>query len=212
MTKRIHIQDESDVEQAEVKEDSVSQGPPNQEGEKETPESELTREDASADSPLAQQLEQAEQKASENYDKLLRVSADFDNYKKRTAREMQELVKYANEKLIKELLVVVDNLERAIDSASGRYDENDPLIQGMHLTLNETIKILERHQVKSVASLGEPFDPSYHQAMMQEEVEDQPPNTVVKELQKGYLIHDRLLRPALVAVSKAGNAVKQNED
>ena len=212
MTKRIHIQDESDVEQAEVKEDSVNPESANPEGEQETLQSESTHEDALADTPLAEQLEQAEQKANESYDKLLRVSADFDNYKKRTAREMQELVKYANEKLIKELLTVVDNLERAIDSASGRYDESDPLIQGMHLTLNETIKILKRHQVKPVTSLGEPFDPSYHQAMMQEEVEDQPPNTVVKELQKGYLIHDRLLRPALVAVSKAGNAVKQNED
>ncbi len=212
MTKRIHIQDESDVEQAEVKEDSVNPESANPEGEQETLQSESTHEDALADTPLAEQLEQAEQKANESYDKFLRVSADFDNYKKRTAREMQELVKYANEKLIKELLTVVDNLERAIDSASGRYDESDPLIQGMHLTLNETIKILKRHQVKPVTSLGEPFDPSYHQAMMQEEVEDQPPNTVVKELQKGYLIHDRLLRPALVAVSKAGNAVKQNED
>ncbi len=211
MSKRIHIQDETDVEQAEVKEDSVNREPANSVGE-ETPPSESPKEEALADASLAQQLEQAEQKANENYDQLLRVSADFDNYKKRTAREMQELVKYANEKLIKELLTVVDNLERAIDSAAGRYDESDSLIQGMHLTLNETIKILERHQVKPVTSLGEPFDPSYHQAMMQEEVEDQPPNTVVKELQKGYLIHDRLLRPALVAVSKAGNDVKQNQD
>lgn len=212
MSKRIHIQDETDLEKAEVKEESKETGAGNSEaGQEATPAD--TEQDPASDEPpsLARQLEQAEQKANDNYDKLLRVSADFENYKKRTAREMQDLVKYANEKLIKELLTVVDNLERAIESASGRYDGSDPMIQGMHLTLNETLKILERHQVKPVTSLGEPFDPNYHQAMMQEEVDDQPPNTVVKELQKGYLIHDRLLRPALVAVSKAGAAEKENQ-
>jgi len=212
MSKRIHIQDESDLEQAEIKEDAVNIATEHSEGAEEVPPSEPEQEEASEEPSLAQQLEQAERKANDNYDKLLRVSAEFDNYKKRTAREMQDVVKYANEKLIKELLTVVDNLERAIDSAACHYDESDPLIQGVHLTLSETLKLLERHKVKPVSSLGEPFDPNYHQAMMQEEAADQPPNTVVKELQKGYLIHDRLLRPALVAVSKAGGAAKQNED
>lgn len=212
MSKRIHIQDETDLEQAEIKEDSVNTAAENSEGGEGASSLESEQEVASEEPSLAQQLEQAEQKAHENYDKLLRVSAEFDNYKKRTAREMQDVVKYANEKLIKELLTVVDNLERAIDSASDRYDESDPLIQGVHLTLSETLKILERHKVAPVTSLGEPFDPNYHQAMMQEEAADHPPNTVVKELQKGYLIHDRLLRPALVAVSKAGSATKQNDD
>ena len=211
MSKRIHIQDESDLEQAEVKENSAEALSEDSEGAIETQPEDVSEETPPID-PIAQRLEEAEQKANDYYDKLLRVSAEFENYKKRTAREMQEVVKYANEKLIKELLTVVDNLERAIDSASGHYDENDPLIQGVHLTLNETLKMLERHQVKPVTSLGEPFDPTFHQAMMQEEVEDRPPNTVVKELQKGYLIHDRLLRPALVAVSKGCSAVKQNND
>ena len=212
MSKRIHIQDENDLEQAERKEDSVNTATEHSEGAEEASPSEPAHDEAPEEPSLAQQLEQAEQKANENYDQLLRVSAEFDNYKKRTAREMQDVVKYANEKLVKELLTVVDNLERAIESAAGRYDESDPLIQGVHLTLSETLKILERHKVKPVTSLGEPFDPNYHQAMMQEEAADQPPNTVVKELQKGYLIHDRLLRPALVAVSKAGNVAKQNDD
>jgi molecular chaperone GrpE len=157
-------------------------------------------------------LEEQKALAAEYLDNWRRTAADFDNYKKRAAREMQDLARYANEKLIKEILTVVDNLERAIDSATGHYDENDPLIQGVHLTLSETLKILDRHQVKPLTSLGQPFDPSFHQAMMQEEVQGQPPNTVVKELQKGYLIHDRLLRPALVAVSKTGGDVKQNNN
>jgi molecular chaperone GrpE len=155
------------------------------------------------DQDPASQLQAARQQAQENYDRLLRASAEFDNYKKRTAREMQDVIKYANEKIFKELLTVVDNLERAIEAAGVDRKDEDPLVKGIHLTLGEILKILERHKVKPVKALGEPFDPAYHQAMMQEEVADQPPNTVVREMQKGYVIHDRLLRPAMVVVSKA---------
>ena len=206
MSKRIDIQEETDLEQAEASENDVETPTRGPDGKAEV---EPEPEASAADGDLNKKLEEAERQAKDNYERLLRVSADFENYKKRTAREMQDLVKYANEKILKEMLTVVDNLERAIESASNHYDTSDPLIQGVYLTLSETLKILERHQVKPVVSLGEPFDPSFHQAMMQEEVQDQPPNTVVKELQKGYLIHDRLLRPALVAVSKTGGPVKQ---
>lgn len=206
MSKRIDIQEETDLEQAEASENDVETPTRGPDGKAEA---EPEPEASAADGDLNKKLEEAERQAKDNYERLLRVSADFENYKKRTAREMQDLVKYANEKILKEMLTVVDNLERAIESASNHYDTSDPLIQGVYLTLSETLKILERHQVKPVVSLGEPFDPSFHQAMMQEEVQDQPPNTVVKELQKGYLIHDRLLRPALVAVSKTGGPVKQ---
>lgn len=159
---------------------------------------------------LAVKLETAEKEARENYDRLLRVSAEFDNYKKRTSREMRDIVKFANEKLIKELLGVVDNLERAIESVEPDAHKEDPLLQGVHLTLAEMLKMLERHNVQPVEALGQPFDPVFHQAMMQEVVDDQPPNTVVRQLQKGYLLHNRLLRPALVAVSTSNG--KQTED
>lgn len=161
---------------------------------------------------LASKLQVAEEQARDHYDRLLRVSAEFENYRKRTAREMRDVIRYANEKLAKEMLTVVDNLERAIESASQCYPKDDPLLQGVHLTLNETLKILERHHVAPIKSLGEPFDPNFHQAMLQAEADDQPPNTVVDELQKGYMIHDRLLRPALVAVSKGGGAQPKNKD
>jgi molecular chaperone GrpE len=151
---------------------------------------------------LTVKLQAAERQAEESYDRLLRVSAEFDNYKKRTAREMQDVVKYATEKMAKELLVVVDNLERAIEAAGAGRTEDDPLVKGIHLTLSEVLRILERHKIQPVKALGEPFDPTFHQAMMQEEVEDQPPNTVVREMQKGYVMHDRLLRPSMVVVSK----------
>ena len=167
---------------------------------------------AGQDKDPESQLEAARQEAKENYDRLLRASAEFDNYKKRTAREMQDVIKYANEKIFKELLTVVDNLERAIEAAGVDRTDDDPLVKGIHLTLSEVFKILERHKVKPVKALGEPFDPAYHQAMMQEEVADQVPNTVVREMQKGYLIHDRLLRPAMVVVSKVKQDIDDSQD
>lgn len=151
----------------------------------------------------AAKLETAERQAQENYDRLLRLSAEFDNYKKRSTRETQELVKYANENLFKELLNIVDNLERAIESAGQESEADGPLMQGIQLTLGEVMKILERHKVEPVDALGQPFDPAYHQAMMQEASTDQPANTVIREMQKGYVMHDRLLRPAMVVVAKA---------
>lgn len=151
---------------------------------------------------LEAKLESAENKAQENYDRLLRLSAEFDNYKKRTSREMRDMVKYANEKFVVELLSVVDNLERAIDSASSD-NADDPLLQGVQLTLSEVLKMLERQNVKAVEAIGSLFDPNFHQAMMQEEVDDQPTNTVIREMQKGYTMHDRLIRPAMVVVSKS---------
>ena len=155
---------------------------------------------------LAAKLDAAEKQSRDYYDRLLRLSAEFDNYKKRTSREMRDVVKYANEKLFKELLSVVDNLERAIDAASNNASQDDPLLQGVNLTLNETLKLLERHSVVPVKAMGELFDPTYHQAMLQEEDDEKPENTVIREMQKGYLIHDRLLRPAMVGVSKKKNA------
>ena len=165
-----------------------------------------------ADADPAIQLQEAKEQARESFDRLLRVSAEFDNYKKRTAREMQDVIKYANEKILKELLTVVDNLERAIEAAGSDRTDEDPLVKGIHLTLGEVLKILERHKVKPVKALGEPFDPTYHQAMMQEAVENQAPNTVVREMQKGYVIHDRLLRPSMVVVSKAKQDKTESHD
>ena len=179
------------------------------EGEPETTEPTQKSQDTepleSADEHAAK-LEEAENRAREYYDRLLRVSADFDNYRKRTAREMRELTKYANEELLKDLLSVVDNLERAIEVAALESHPDDPMLKGITLTLAEIQKLLDKQSVKPVDAIGKPFDPNFHQAMMQEDSDRHPPNTVVRELQKGYLIHDRLLRPAMVAVSTTGRA------
>jgi len=151
---------------------------------------------------LTQRLEQAEKEAKEHYDRLLRLGAEFENYKKRMAREKEDYRKFSNEALLKALLPVVDNLERALHAGKKEEGGNNPVLQGVELTLTEILAVFEKFAVKPISALHEPFDPAFHQAMMQEASETYPANIVVKELQKGYLIHDRLLRPAMVVVSK----------
>lgn len=156
---------------------------------------------------LKKQLEDAKQKTAQEHDRLLRLSAEFENYKKRMNRQMDDLRKYANETLLKDLLTVVDNLERALTTSREKTGETttDSLIEGVEMTLNEILKILSRYQVTPIDALGRPFDPVFHEAVMQEETQDQPENTVINEFQKGYMIHDRLLRPSMVVVSKGKN-------
>ena len=153
------------------------------------------------------ELETAKQEAKETYDRFLRVSAEFENYKKRSAREMDDLRKYANQFLRVEMLAVVDNLERALNSSNGNSSNDKCMADGVNLTLKEILKVFEKFNVKPIESIGQSFDPNFHQAMMQEETDDYPENTVITELQKGYMIHDRLLRPSMVVVaaSKAKN-------
>lgn len=148
------------------------------------------------------EIENAKQEALEAYDKYLRVSAEFENFKKRMARETNEFKKYANESLISQLLPVIDNLERAIASAKDVSENSESLIEGIELTLNEILKVFAKYHVEPVESVGLPFDPNFHQAMLQEETEEYPDNTIIQEMQKGYTIHNRLLRPAMVVVSK----------
>ncbi|WP_300668703.1 nucleotide exchange factor GrpE [Desulfoluna sp.] len=153
---------------------------------------------------LEEKVKAAEAKATENYDRLLRSTAEFDNYKKRSAREFQESKKYANEAFIKQLLPVVDNLERAVESIDDGVDESrQSVIEGVKMTLSEIVKVFDKFHLKPLESEGKPFDPNFHQAVIQEETNEVPENTVVKEMQKGYLLHDRLIRPAMVVVSKA---------
>ena len=164
---------------------------------------------------IEEKLAAAQAEANENRDRMLRMAAELDNFKKRAARELDDLKKYATENLIRQLLTVVDNLERAIASASPDSENGQSVVDGVALTLAEIMKILEKHHVSAIQALGEPFDPAFHQAMCQEENCDQPPNTVVQEFQKGYLIHDRLLRPTMVVVSKAaqnGQPVEKSVD
>jgi molecular chaperone GrpE len=160
---------------------------------------------------LQERLTVAEAESKAKYDQLLRLAAEFENYKKRLARETEDFRKYANESLLRELLTVVDNLERAIDSVNGNSDSSACVLEGVRMTLQEILKILDKFGVKPVESMGKPFDPVFHQAILQEEAITQPENTVLKEMQRGYTIHDRLLRPAMVVVSKAATFFSEAE-
>ena len=151
---------------------------------------------------LEAKLEAKEKEAQETYDRLLRASAEFDNFKKRSSREMEEFRKFANQSLIKEMLAVVDNLELAMNSTNGHRTIDKDLLQGLEMTHKEILKVFEKFNVKPIDAKGQPFDPTFHEAVMQEETSDSPKNTVINELQRGYLIHDRLLRPSMVVVAK----------
>ncbi|HLF86806.1 MAG TPA: nucleotide exchange factor GrpE [Nitrospiria bacterium] len=145
-------------------------------------------------------------------DKYLRICADFENYKKRSMKEQMESAKYANERILKELLPVIDNLERAILHSRETSDLKG-LVEGVELTCKQFLDSLGRFGVKVVQSIGEPFDPSRHQALGQVESDKHDENIVIEELQKGYLLEDRMLRPALVNISrKRVNNFGDNED
>jgi len=161
------------------------------------PEPEAAQPEAAAD-PLAEAIRERD----ELKDKLLRMAADTDNYKKRAEREKAEHLKRANENLVRDLLPVLDNLERALEHAVEDEGPGKALTQGLELTYQELWKVLERFGLERVESLGRAFDPEYHEAMMQEEDPDAESGTVIRELQRGYLFQQRLLRPAMVVVSK----------
>ena len=154
--------------------------------------------EASGAPDVAEQL--AEQLAGLK-ERALRQAAELENYKKRTEREKAEFFKRANEGLVKDLLPVLDNLERALAHARENADLHS-LLEGMELVHSELLKTLERHGLEPVEAMGQPFDPDLHEAMMQQENPELDENTVMNEMQKGYLFQGRLLRPAMVVVSK----------
>ena len=154
----------------------------------------------SAEEQLQNELKQAQEEAKTHKEQYLRTLADMDNLRKRTQREKEDLAKFANENILREILPVIDNLERAVEHAD---QEDNGLVEGVQMTLTQFSQVLDRFGVKSVEAMGQPFDPALHQAMGQLESADQPVNTVVQQLQKGYQLNDRLLRPAFVMVAKA---------
>jgi molecular chaperone GrpE len=160
---------------------------------------------------MEEKVETLEKEAAENHDRLLRMAAEFDNYKKRATREMNDFRKFANENFAKALLSVVDSMDLAIESSSNDKHVNNSMVEGVNMTLKEILKIFEQFGVKRFESIGNTFDPNIHQAVMQEETDKFPENTVSKELQKGFMIHDRLLRPAMVVVSKKSEKQKKKD-
>ncbi|MBF0516469.1 MAG: nucleotide exchange factor GrpE [Nitrospirae bacterium] len=146
------------------------------------------------------ELERLKQENSEMQDKYMRLYAEFDNYRKRVQKEKDEIYKYGTESLVQSLLVLADNLDAAL--AHVKPGAADALAQGVDLTRKELRKILAANGVTEVETKGKPFDPAYHHAMAEVERDDLADKTVVEEFRKGYVFKDRLIRAALVSVSK----------
>jgi len=141
---------------------------------------------------------EAEAKAAQ--DRFLRLAAEFENYKKRVQRDQEEYTKYAQERLLKDLLPVLDNLQRALQHTQSEGN-TDGLVQGVELTCKQFLEVLSRFGVRPIPSVGLPFDPAVHQAVATVKTNGQAPNTVVEEYEKGYFLYDRVLRPAMVTVA-----------
>ena len=144
-------------------------------------------------------------------DRYLRLAAEFENYKKRTQKDQDEFRKYSNERLLKELLPVLDNLQRALQhgQASGNQEG---VLQGVELTVKKYLEILSRFGVTPIPTLGLPFDPAIHQAVAKVESKGHKPNTIVDEYEKGYYLHDRVLRPATVTVAESRGSDGRQSD
>jgi len=142
-------------------------------------------------------------------DKYLRLYAEFENYKKKVQKDKEELVKYANEKLIFELLPVLDSLEMAIEHA--RDEKNGGIVQGVDNTLKEFLRTLNKFGLTPIEAMGKPFDPSVHHAMSVVEREDVEENRVAEVFRKGYMLKDKVIRAPLVGVSKKPSDGKEEE-
>jgi len=170
---------------------------------------EETIEPANADSSevsieeLQKQLTKAEQKATENLDKALRVQADMENLKRRTQKDLDSAHKYGLEKFAKELLSVIDSLELGIQAATSDVPEVVKLKEGSELTIAQFEAVFAKFNIEAINPMGETFNPEFHQAMTMVPSPDAEPNTVINVFQKGYVLNGRLIRPAMVVVSQA---------
>jgi molecular chaperone GrpE len=149
---------------------------------------------------LMLRLKEKEKEAADNYDKYVRAVAELENYKKRATKERLDALMYGQERLLKDMLPMVDSLDRALGQKCTAQNV-DAFQEGLKLIRDQLLTRLEQHGVKGVNAKGEDFDPNLHEAMLQVETEEHEENKVVEEFEKGYLLHGRLLRPAKVSVS-----------
>lgn len=195
---RINVMDEKEPTEdlpEEIDGEGVLSPENESQNEEEVPLSEMTKDQ------LIEKISEVQALADANMDSYLRSQAEMENMKKRFQKDKQELIKYGNETLTKQLLPVADNLEKALDHSK---DENslEALREGVDLTLKGLINVLEKSGLEVVQAVGEPFDPNFHEAVSEQADNSAAPGTVIQELQKGYLLNQRLIRPAMVIVNK----------
>lgn len=180
----------------ESAEEAPDQGPPSQDEKREDiPLTEMTKDQ------LILKVEEVEADSQKHYDLYLRSQAEIDNLKKRYQKDQQGLVKFANESLIKQLLPVADNLDKAVKHSHDGASV-DALREGVELTLKAFMDVLKRAGVEPIQAVGEAFDPNFHEAVSETVDDGVEVGTVLKDLQKGYTLHQRLLRPSMVVVSR----------
>ncbi len=148
---------------------------------------------------LQQKLAEKTKEAEDYYNRLLRTQADFDNYRRRTRQEREELIKFASEDLITELLPVLDNFDRALAAAESTDNE---FVSGVQMIYRQLKEILAKEGLAEIPAVGEEFDPNKHEAVMQVESDEHEENIIVEELRKGYALKDKVIRPSMVKVAK----------
>jgi molecular chaperone GrpE len=158
----------------------------------------------------ADDLENLRSERDEFRDRLQRTAADFSNYQKRSHRELEETRKYAASGLALDMIGVVDNFQRALEAAEGKMDED--FLKGFRMIEEQLLGMLAKHGIEPIEAVGKPFDPNFHDALLEAEDPDLPDKTVKDELERGYMIHDRLLRPTKVRVSRVPASADEGEN
>lgn len=194
--------EKAETKEAESPANKVSEETGDDQDDQDAPEGEKADgqpEGSEAPEEKADSVKTAEQQKKEDDEKYMRLMAEFQNYKKRVAKEKQDIQSFANEKIITELLEVLDNFERSLEH-SGDADEN--YVKGMEMIFQQLKTAMEKAGLKEIQALGEDFDPAVHNAVMQEESDELESGKVSKVLQKGYKLNDKVIRAAMVAVAK----------
>jgi len=163
-----------------------------------------------ADQDLPAKYLEKEKEAKENYEKYLRSVAELENYKKFAAKERADLIRYNNESIIRDLLPILDSLDRALDHA-GTSKDVSAFVEGVRMIQEQLLNRLEKYGVRKIEAAGKEFDPNIHEALLQVESDTHEDNHVVTEFEKGYLLNDRLLKPAKVSVARRPSGGKENE-
>ena len=168
-------------------------------------------EDKTEQSAEETKTEAKSDEAKEYFSQMQRIQAEFDNYRKRVVKERSELIKSANERILLEMLPLIDNFQRALMSLEEHViPENKTFCEGVDMIYRQFVQLVEKNGVKPIETIGKPFDPNFHNAIQQVPSDDVPENHIVEEVSKGYTLYDKLLRPSMVVVAKP--AENQEED